>query len=265
MTSGQSPDPVAVSPLDGALPSAAASEPNTVAASDLSYAYALLKAIEIMHNQPDVERLLSAVADYGTKIISANGIVIIHRTSGRRRPVIIRDVMDEADVTEIHQVVESLAADRWLPQGKRVDDLGQDERWGALAISSNLQAWRSLLIVPSVPQNDHAPTLMWWSHRSSAFKDQADIAELFARSAGLAIHNANARDNLAQAVIARHRVGVAQGILMSRLACSQDQAIAILKDRSQRTNRKLRLIAEEVIRIGDLEPAPTAKEHERVQ
>jgi hypothetical protein len=265
MTSVQPPGPVAVSPLGGAAPSlAAATEPNSVVASDVTYAYGLLEAIEIMHNQPDVETLLSALADYGTKIISADGIVIIHRTSGRWRPVIIHDVVDEPDVTEIHQVVELLAEESWLQQGKRVDDLGDDQRWGALSISSNLQAWRSLLIVPSVPRNDHAPILMWWSHRSSAFKDQTDIAELFARSVGLAIHNVNARDNLAQAVTAHHRVGLAQGILMSRHGCSQDQAIAILKDRSQRTNRKLRLIADEVIRIGDLEPAPGAKEHERI-
>jgi hypothetical protein len=56
--------------------------------------------------------------------------------------------------------------------------------------------------VPSEPRNDHAPTLMWWSRESSAFEDQSDIAELFARSAGLAIHNVIARDNLTQAVIA---------------------------------------------------------------
>jgi ANTAR domain len=95
-------------------------------------------------------------------------------------------------------------------------------------------------------------------------RSQTDIAELFARNAGLAIHNANARDNLAQAVVARHRAGVAQGILMSRLGCTEDQAIAILKDRSQRTNRKLRLIADEIIRIGELEPAPTQKERDRI-
>ena len=80
----------------------------------------------------------------------------------------------------------------------------------------------------------------------------------------MAIQNVKTRDNLAQAVVARHRAGVAQGILMSRLGCSQDQTIAILKNRSQRTNRKLRVIADEVIRIGDLKPAPTDKERNRL-
>lgn len=52
---------------------------------------------------------------------------------------------------------------------------------------------------------------------------------------------------------------------MSRLGCSHDQAIAILEDRSQRTNRKLLFIAEEVIRIGDLEPASTETERDRIR
>jgi hypothetical protein len=100
--------------------------------------------------------------------------------------------------------------------------------------------------------------------RTGAFADHTRLAELFVRTAGVAIQNVKTRDNLAQAVVARHRAGVAQGILMSRLGCSQDQTIAILKNRSQRTNRKLRVIADEVIRIGDLKPAPTDKERNRL-
>ena len=271
MTSVQSPKRISGSSLNKTFHVfAPATDPSSVGASDLIYAYALLEAIEIMQSQPNVNTLLSVVADYGMTIISADGIAIIHRTSGRWRPVIIREIVDEPDVAGVvHQVVQSLAADGWLQQYRRVDDLDQDGRWDGLPVSSNLQAWRSLLIVPSEPRNDHAPTLMWptlmwWSRESSAFEDQSDIAELFARSAGLAIHNVNARDNLAHAVIARHRVSLAQGILMSRRGCSEDEAIAILEDRSQRTNRKLRFIAEEVIRIGDLEPASTETERDRI-
>jgi hypothetical protein len=181
---------------------AAATDPSSVGASDLIYAYALLEATKVMLNQPNVNALLSVVADYGTMIISADGIAIIDGTSGRWRPLIVREIVDQSDIAGVHQVVQSLAADGWLQQYSRVDDLDQDGRWDGLFVSSNLQAWRSLLIVPSEPRNDHAPTLMWWSRESSAFEDQSDIAELFARSAGLAIHNVIARDNLTQAVIA---------------------------------------------------------------
>ena len=211
-----------------------------------------------MHNQPDVGTLLSAVADYGMTIIPADGIAIIKRTAGGFQPVVIREVY-EPDIVGVEQVVELVAAEGGFQHVHRVDDLSQDRRWGKLPLPGSLRTWRSFLMVASERQTQtNAPvTFVWWSRRTSAFADQTDIAVLFARAAGLPIHIVDARDNLVQAVLARHRAGVAQGILMSRLGCSQDQAIAILKHRSQRTNRKVRIIADEVIQIGDLKPAPT--------
>src|SRR4029453_5548769 len=203
MTSVQSPKRISGSSLNKTFQVfAPATDPSSVGASDLIYAYALLEAIEIMQSQPNVNTLLSVVADYGMTIISADGIAIIDGPSGGGRPLMVWEVADQSDVAGVHQVVQSLAADGWLQRYSRVDDLDQDGRWDGLFVSSNLQAWGSLLIVPSEPRNDHAPTLMWWSRESSAFEDQSDIAELFARSAGLAIHNVIARDNLTQAVIA---------------------------------------------------------------
>jgi hypothetical protein len=170
-------------------------------------------------------------------------------------------------LTSVWSAVELLATEGLFQHVNRADDLSKDQRWGQLPLPSSVRTWRSLLIVASERQNhaDTAVTLVWWSRRMGAFADQADMAVLFARTARLAIHHVNARDNLVQAVLARHRAGLAQGILMSRLGCSQDHAIAILKYRSQRTNQKLRTIADEVIRIGDLKPAPTKQELDRLQ
>ena len=60
------------------------------------------------------------------------------------------------------------------------------------------------------------------------------------------------RDNLNQAVAARHRVGLAQGILMTRRQLTADQAFALLKRQSQNSHVKLRAIAQTVIQTGDL-------------
>jgi hypothetical protein len=66
------------SPLDGVSPALTGTlETISVVASERSFAYALLEAIEVMHNQPDLATLLSVVADFGTTIISADGIAII--------------------------------------------------------------------------------------------------------------------------------------------------------------------------------------------
>ncbi|MFZ1118316.1 MAG: ANTAR domain-containing protein, partial [Propionibacteriaceae bacterium] len=55
-----------------------------------------------------------------------------------------------------------------------------------------------------------------------------------------------------RAMAARHRVGLAQGILMIRRQLSADQAFALLKSESQNTHVKLRTIAQTVIQTGDL-------------
>jgi AmiR/NasT family two-component response regulator len=60
------------------------------------------------------------------------------------------------------------------------------------------------------------------------------------------------RDNLNRAVAARHRVGLAQGILMARRQLTADQAFTLLKRESQNTRVKLRTIAQTVIQTGDL-------------
>jgi hypothetical protein len=94
MTSVHSPGPTAGSALDDGSPAldGAIQSTSFVASSELTSAYALLKAIEIVHSQADVGTLLAAVADCGPTIIAADGIAIIHKTAGRWRSMIIREV-----------------------------------------------------------------------------------------------------------------------------------------------------------------------------
>jgi hypothetical protein len=195
MSSVQSADPVsgsspssASTALDGETKpihplitaAAATAEPvwpptasTTAAVRDLTYASDLLRVIDNMHDQPNVGTLLSAVAEHGTTLISADGIAILRRTAGRWRPVIIRETHDEPDVVSVQRVVKLLAAQGWLQHFERVD-LGQDDRWAGLSVSSNLPTWRSLLIVPSerLRQAGLPMTFVWWARRTGAFADQ---------------------------------------------------------------------------------------------
>jgi len=90
-----------------------------------------------MHDQPNVGTLLSAVAEYGATLIPADGIAIIRRTAGRLGQMIIRETQDEPEVVSVQRVVKLLAAEGWLQHFERVDDLGQDDRWAGLSVSSN--------------------------------------------------------------------------------------------------------------------------------
>jgi AmiR/NasT family two-component response regulator len=79
-----------------------------------------------------------------------------------------------------------------------------------------------------------------------------DVAEAFAHHASLAFRVITERDNSNQALAARHRVGLAQGILMARRQLTADQAFTLLQRQSQNTNVKLRTIAQTIIQTGDL-------------
>jgi AmiR/NasT family two-component response regulator len=79
------------------------------------------------------------------------------------------------------------------------------------------------------------------------------VAEAFAQHASLALEAVTERENLNRAVAARHRVGLAQGILMSRGQLTIDQAFTVPKRRSQHTNVARRTIAQAVIETGDLQ------------
>jgi AmiR/NasT family two-component response regulator len=67
---------------------------------------------------------------------------------------------------------------------------------------------------------------------------------------------------LKTAVVSNRNIGAATGILMARHSLTQPQAFDVLRQESQRSHRKLRDVAEEVLFTGRLpgKPAPDPAE-----
>ena len=67
----------------------------------------------------------------------------------------------------------------------------------------------------------------------------------------LELHEATEKvRHLETALHTSRRIGMAIGILMERMKVSEDHAVDQLKQASQRTQRKLRDIAEELVQTG---------------
>ncbi len=62
-------------------------------------------------------------------------------------------------------------------------------------------------------------------------------------------------EQLEQALRTSRTIGAAIGIIMASRSASQDEAFALLRSASQRSNRKLRDLADEVVQAGSL-PSP---------
>ena len=88
------------------------------------------------------------------------------------------------------------------------------------------------LLVARIEGSPRQPVrLVWYATGRASLSPYADVAEAFGHHASLALGAFMERDNLNRAVAARHRVGLAQGILMTRRELSADQAFALLKRR----------------------------------
>lgn len=94
--------------------------------------------------------------------------------------------------------------------------------------------------------------LNFYDRRDSYFgRDRERLASLFAGQCaitGFYWHVASEASTLATAMRSRATIEQAKGIIMATTGCSPDDAFDILREQSQRENRKLREIAEEIVR-----------------
>jgi len=94
-----------------------------------------------------------------------------------------------------------------------------------------------------------------YSQRDGAFAESdRRIATIIGEHAALLVQTALARaaadqlnEQLRFAVASREIIGEAKGIIMERQACTRDEAFDVLRRASQRENRKLREVAEDLV------------------
>lgn len=136
-----------------------------------------------------------------------------------------------------------------------VHDLAADTQWPSFATMAISEGISSVLAVPFVPMGEPIGTLNIYADKVGAFdEDDLEVASLFAQKAAIVIANSVAyssaqltNGHLRAALESRELIGQAKGILMEREKCSADEAFGILRGVSQRTNRKLRDVAQGVV------------------
>lgn len=137
----------------------------------------------------------------------------------------------------------------------RIDSTATDNRWPAFARTAAAHDIRSTLSVPLSARGETLGALNLYAGAEGAFTDaHASTVRLFADQASIALANAqvywDARqlsENLTEAIKTRETISQAVGILMAGGGRSPDAAFRVLASASQRENRKVRDIAEEIV------------------
>jgi GAF domain-containing protein len=141
-----------------------------------------------------------------------------------------------------------------------IADMRSEDRWPDYARQASERGVGSSLSVPLPFQGATIGALNIYSTRAGAFRDaDVSLGEEAAAFVAIAVANAEAAaratsdaDNLRRAMVSRAVIEQAKGILMERYKVTAEQAFTLLTHASQRTNVKLRDVAEQLVSTGAL-------------
>jgi GAF domain-containing protein len=141
-------------------------------------------------------------------------------------------------------------------QTVRIDDAATDRRWpNFVAAAGDVGVWSSLSLPLQIADESYCGGLNLYGLAPMAFShDDEVLAQAFADQASVIVANTRAywaafemTKNLTIAMESREVIDQAKGILMGQHRVDADAAFAMLRDRSQAENRKLRDIAAEIV------------------
>ena len=214
-----------------------------------------------IHRDGSFEETIQALLGFAQSALQCTHAALI--LQGRRGQLELVGSTDPilADLEAVQQDVGAgpdldLAKDRL---GVLVTDTRLEHRWPQWAKEADAAGLRSMLGARLYTERGTVGTLTLYDVHESHFDvgDQA-VANVLAGHAAIALTRSRHLDNLWQAIDARKRIGQAQGILMARYGLDEDQAFQLMLRYSQNENRKLRLVAEEIVQAREL-PAHAAR------
>ena len=138
----------------------------------------------------------------------------------------------------------------------RIDDMRTEQRWPDYTANVLEVGVRSSLSMPLPYQGSSIGALNIYSTEPAAFASQAseEAATAVAEAVAVAVANADAHDRLADharnmrlAMESRAVIEQAKGVLMAQRQVDADAAFEILREASQRYNRKLWEIAQAIV------------------
>jgi GAF domain-containing protein len=141
-----------------------------------------------------------------------------------------------------------------------IKDMQTEQRWRDYPKDTAQHGIGSSLSVPLPFQAATIGALNNYSTRTDAFgEDDVALGEEVASWVAFAVANASAAASMAEeavnmraAMVTRGAIEQAKGILMERYKVTDDQAFNLLSTSSQHSGRKLREVAQDLVRTGTL-------------
>ena len=146
----------------------------------------------------------------------------------------------------------------WDEEGVNVvPDLSDSTRWPRWSEHATELGLSSMIAVRLFTREQTIGALDLYSFQQHDYDtDDVLAARVVAARVSTVLARAQHEQTLWDAIDSRHQIGQAQGILMERYSLTADQAFAVLRRYSQEQNRKLRVVANEVVNTRSLPGGP---------
>ncbi len=211
----------------------------------------------VMLSEPDLPSALNRVTELAAGIVPrCDGASLTMRKEGRPVPAAANGAWAN-DLDDLqHREQEGPCID-CLREGSvmRVRDLATDSRFPTYGPRAAERGAHAVVSMPLAADGRTVGALNLYSRQVDAF-DGAGLAmaELLTAHASLAVQAATAyytnrdlADQMREAISSRAVIEQAKGVLVAQRRCTPDEAFQLLVSASQRSNRKLRDIAQEIV------------------
>jgi GAF domain-containing protein len=200
---------------------------------------------------------LQKVSDLACATVpTASMVGLTMLVDGRPRTAVFTDkTAPEIDAAQYETGVgPCLDAFRHL-QVFRIDDMAVDRQWPPFSEAAVAHGIHSSMSIPLLARHEGVGALNFYADTARAFSDDdVEVGLQFATHAAIVLANSQAYwdahqlgQDLSTAMASRATIEQAKGILMGAQRCSADEAFQILVKASQRENRKLREVAEQIV------------------
>jgi GAF domain-containing protein len=212
----------------------------------------------VARGDSDERSTLQQVAELAAQTVPSCDLVGISWITDRRlRKVETLAATDElavaADVLQYELGEGPCLSAVWEDDLYSVQDIAADDRWPQWGPRAAGLGLGSMLSVRLSTTDEVFGALNLYSREPGApERIDVDLAKVYATYASVALAAVRKIGHVETAMQSRHRIGMAQGILMERNKLTQQQAFAALVKSSQNSNRKLRDVAAHLAEVGDL-------------
>ncbi len=177
------------------------------------------------------------------------------RRRGKRLETLARSSPFPEDCDQLqYELGEGPCTDAvWDADSYLSHDIGADPRWPHWGPRVAQLGVGSVLAIRLTTEQETIGALNLYGAETHAYDENAvDHATVFTAHAANALGSGRLVSGLETAMMSRHQIGVAQGILMSTYGLTVEQAFEVLRRYSSHRNIKLRDVAEQVVQRGRL-------------